>query len=265
MSSNDLAVERERSELLERVAHLLETPMTVLGGVWLVLLIVELTRGLDPLLQAAANVIWLVFVADFSLRFAIAPHKIAYLKAQWLVALSLALPALRTLRLFRGWRLMSTLPAGRATRLFRLIASMNRGLRALSAAFARRGFGYVVALTVTITLAGAAGMFAFENSAPGGGFQDYATALWWTAMIMTTMGSDYWPATPEGRILCVLLSLYAFAVFGYVTATLATFFIDRDAERPDAALAVGATLAALVEEVRLLRAAVRRPAGGGDA
>ncbi len=44
------------------------------------------------------------------------------------------------------------------------------------------------------------------------------------------MGSDYWPRTPEGRILCLLLALYAFAVFGYVTATLASYFIGRDAE-----------------------------------
>lgn len=76
-------------------------------------------------------------------------------------------------------------------------------------------------------------------------------------MIMTTMGSDYWPQTPEGRILCVLLSLYAFAVFGYVTATLASFFIDRDAERPDGPLAGAETLEAIAEELRLLRTEVR--------
>ncbi len=40
-------------------------------------------------------------------------------------------------------------------------------------------------------------------------------------MIMTTMGS--WPQTPEGRVLCLLLAVYAFAVFGYVTAMLAAF------------------------------------------
>lgn len=33
-------------------------------------------------------------------------------------------------------------------------------------------------------------------------------------MLLTTMGSEYWPQTAEGRILCLLLSVYAFAVFG---------------------------------------------------
>ena len=35
----------------------------------------------------------------------------------------------------------------------------------------------------------------------------------------------------EGRILCFILVLYAFSVFGYVTATLATFFVGRDIDR----------------------------------
>jgi len=39
-------------------------------------------------------------------------------------------------------------------------------------------------------------------------------------MVMTTMGSDYFPRTTQGRVLC-----FAHAVFGYVTATLATFFV----------------------------------------
>jgi voltage-gated potassium channel len=72
-------------------------------------------------------------------------------------------------------------------------------------------------------------------------------------MILTTMGSQYWPQTVEGRVLCVFLALYAFAVFGYVTATLATFFIGRDAENEEAELAGAQQLAALREEVIALR------------
>ena len=72
-------------------------------------------------------------------------------------------------------------------------------------------------------------MYRFEFDVPGGpGFADYGTALWWTAMLLTTMGSDYWPQTPEGRLLCLLLAVYAFAVFGYVTAAIAAYFIGKD-------------------------------------
>jgi hypothetical protein len=47
-------------------------------------------------------------------------------------------------------------------------------------------------------------------------------------MLLTTMGSDYWPRTPEGRLLCLLLAIYAFAVFGYVTAAIAAYFVGQD-------------------------------------
>jgi voltage-gated potassium channel len=41
-------------------------------------------------------------------------------------------------------------------------------------------------------------------------------------------GLDYWPRTREGRFLCLLLAVYAFAVIGYVTAAIAAYFVDRD-------------------------------------
>ena len=72
-------------------------------------------------------------------------------------------------------------------------------------------------------------MYAFENEVQGG-LNSYGEALWWTAMLLTSIGSEYWPQTAEGRVLCFLLSLYGFGVFGYVTAALASFFIGRDAE-----------------------------------
>ncbi|MFN2428112.1 MAG: potassium channel family protein, partial [Candidatus Binatia bacterium] len=126
----------------------------------------------------------------------------------------------------------------------------------LGASLRRRAFGYVVSLTLMITFAGAAGMYAFER-AEEGGLASYGEALWWTAMVMTTMGSQYWPQTLEGRVLCLFLSLYAFAVFGYVTAALATFFVGRDAENHDGELAGAGQLAALRDEMRALREDVR--------
>jgi voltage-gated potassium channel len=89
-------------------------------------------------------------------------------------------------------------------------------------------------------------------SAEGEGLGSYGEAVWWTAMIMTTMGSEYWPKTIEGRVLGWLLSLYAFAVFGYITATIASYFVgqDRQVESPGAAEAI----AALRQEIAALRA-----------
>jgi voltage-gated potassium channel len=256
------ALERERHELLQRLEDWLEAPMLVLAFVWLALLIVELTWGESLWFEIVGTTIWVIFLLDFAVELVLAPHRVAYLKRNWVSVISLLIPALRIFRIFRVFRLLRLARAGRGLRLVRVVSSLNRSMKALGASLSRRGFGYVIALTVLVTLAGAAGMYAFENESPGGP-NSYGEALWWTAMIMTTMGSQYWPQTAEGRVLCVFLALYAFGVFGYVTATLATFFVGRDAENHDAELAGAGQLAALREEVSALREEIhaqsRRP------
>ena len=251
------ALKNERYELLRRLEDSLETPMLVLAFVWLALLVGELIWGESLMFEVLGTIIWVIFILDFAVAFVLAPHKIAYLKNNWLTALSLLVPALRLFRFSRVFRLFRLARMGRSLRLLRVVSSLNRGMRALGASLSRRGFGYVLALTVLVTFTGAAGMYAFENAAPGG-LKSYGEALWWTTMVLTTMGSQYWPQTIEGRVLCVFLSLYAFAVFGYVTATLATFFIGRDAEDDKAELAGARQLAALREEMIALREEIRR-------
>jgi voltage-gated potassium channel len=97
-------------------------------------------------------------------------------------------------------------------------------------------------------------MFAFERDAGNqAGFATFGAALWWTAMLLTTMGSEYWPRSPEGRVICLLLSMYAFAVFGYITATLASFFIGGDtAEERRRSRTIAEELAALRAQVERL-------------
>jgi voltage-gated potassium channel len=251
-------LDAERRELLTRLEDWLETPMLMLGFAWLALLILEFTRGLSPALEVVGTIIWIIFILDFVLTFALAPDKSDYLKANWLTALALAVPALRVFRIFRVVRVFRAARAARGLRLFRVVSSLNRGMRALGATMRRRGFGYVVALTVIVTLSGAAGMYAFENELPDGlGFESYGEALWWTAMVMTTMGSDYFPRTTEGRVLCFALAVYAFAVFGYVTATLATFFVGRDAANAEAEVAGAEQIEKLRAEIAALREELR--------
>lgn len=212
--------------------------MVVLGLVWLTALVTALVYGLSPLLQMVTHLIWIIFLADFALRFTLAPRKLHFLRHDWLTVVSLALPALHT---FRAKRVLRMLGGTRGIRLLRILTSLNRGMGALGQTMASRGFGYVAALTLCVTLAGGAGMYAFERGAMAehvdpeqsqgdGGLETYGEALWWTAMLLTTLGSQYWPVTPEGRLLALLLAFYALGVLGYFTAALASFFIGRDTE-----------------------------------
>lgn len=251
----------ERWHELAALERWLERPMLVLSFAWLALFVVEFTRGLSPFLEGVGTAIWAVFVLDFALRFALAPAKGAYLKANWLTALSLLLPALRVLRVVRALRAVRVLQVARGARLVRVVGTLNRGMGALGRSFGRRGAGYVAALTGLVALAGAAGMYAFERDVPGSGLTSYSSALWWTAMTLTTMGSDYFPRTAEGRALGLVLAVFGFAVFGYITASLATFFVGRDAADPQAEVAGQDALDALRAEIAALRADVRTLGG----
>lgn len=257
---------RARWALLARLQAWLELPMLVLALVWLALFVVEMVRGLSPVLAALGHAIWAVFVLEFALGFVLAPDKTVFLRHNWLKGIALLAPALRVLRAVRVLRLARLSRAAgvaRGTRLLRIVSSLNRGMRALGRTMGRRGMGYMIALTVLVTAAGSAGMYAFENEGGRQGFADYGDALWWTAMLMTTMGSAYWPETPAGRVLCLLLSLYAFGVFGYVTAAIASFFVGRDAEAGAGEVAGQASVDALRREIEALRKAIEaaRPDG----
>ncbi len=241
----------ERKKLLTSIEKLLEGPMIFLGFVWLVLLVVELVWGLNKPLEYISLTIWVIFIIDFLIKFVLAPVKLAFLKKNWLTAISLLIPALRVFRFFRFVRLLRGL---RGIRLVRIVSSLNRSMNSLAATMKRRAFGYVMMITLIVTFGGAAGMYAFENTTPG--FQSYSMALWWTAMRVITAGNEFNPATPEGRGLAFLIAVFGYTIFGYVTATFATFFIGRDAEESDAPVAGAKDLEELRTEIRELKKSI---------
>ncbi|WP_119303783.1 potassium channel family protein [Dongia deserti] len=249
---------RDRTEgnwaLLRELDSWLRVPMIVLSFAWLVLVVVELVWGASHLLEVFGTAIWIVFVLEFMLRLSLAPDRPAFLRAEWLTIIALIVPAVRMFAAFRALRLAR---AFRGLRLVRLVGTANRGMNALKRSLGRRGFGYVMLATVLVALLGAAGMLAFEPAPQvPGGFRDFGDALWWTSMILTTMGSAFWPQSGEGRLLCLLLSIYGFTVFGYITASFATLFIGHEASSSDGEVAGPAELARIEREIALLRSAV---------
>lgn len=244
--NEEVALKRERYKLLYRLQEILELPMIILGIAWLVLLVVELIWGLPEVLQITVNIIWIIFILDFLLKFVLAPNKLPFLKKNILTIISLIVPA------FRIFRLVRVLRFTRGLRLVKVVGSLNRGMRSLGKSMSRRGFGYVFILTAAVIFTGAAGMYALEKDVDPG-FKNYGEAVWWTAMLMTSIGSEYWPKTPEGRALCFLLSLYGFAVLGYFTATLASLFVGQDASDKEGELAGSKQIEALHKEIKALR------------
>jgi voltage-gated potassium channel len=241
----------ERWNALAELDGWLRVPMLVLSFVWLLLVVVELVWGTFDVLETFGTAIWIAFLIEFAIRLALAPEKAVFLSRNWLTIIALVVPAFR---LFRAFRILRVARAARSLRLVRIVGTANRGMNALRASLSRRGLGYVTGLTMLVALLGAGGMLAFEPASQvEGGFEGYADALWWTGMLLATMGSEFWPRTPEGRILCFLLALYGFAVFGYITASFASFFVGRDAASEQGEVAGAKEIAALRAEIAALR------------
>lgn len=228
---------RKRLLRLDYFAHVLEFPMVLLAIGWIVLLVIELVHGLNPFLTGVGTAIWVIFVLDFLLRISIAPDKIAFLKRNWLTLASLLVPALRAFRIARLVMLLRASRTVRGLRLLKVVSSANRGLRAAAMSTSRQGAPYVLVATLMVVFIGAAGMYAFEaRNVVTDGFSNYTEALWWTAMLVTSIGSQYWPQTLEGRVLTLLLSLYGLGVLGYITAFLASVLVGRsDRQNEDSA------------------------------
>ncbi|MDF3075804.1 MAG: Potassium voltage-gated channel subfamily [Alphaproteobacteria bacterium] len=250
--------EHERWRTLHELEDWLETPMQILSLVWLGLVLAEMIWSTTDFFAVLGLVIWGIFIAEFALRFFLAPAKLRFLKRNPITVIALVAPAFRFLTLLRALRFLRF---ARTLRLVRLVGTVNRGLNALGKSFGRRGLGYVVAATVLVTTLGAAGMLSLEPADEvQGGFTDFGHALWWTAMVIATMGSDFWPRTGEGRLLCLLLALYGFTVFGYLAASLAAFFIEQESKAPDSNVPGASELASLRQEIAALRADLNRHA-----
>jgi voltage-gated potassium channel len=138
-----------------------------------------------------------------------------------------------------------------------MFASADQGLQSLRRTMGRRGTGYALTFTAVVLLAGAAGMLHFENdSADPQGIHNYPKALWWVAMQITNIGSGYRPVTVGGHVICLGISIFAVAIFGYLTAVFAAFFIGRDAADPKSEIPNQTSIHQLSAEIVLLRKAI---------
>lgn len=250
-----VGVRGERFELLDHLQAVLEPIMAALGLVFLGLLLLDYASvGLSRIGQArldrALQIIWAIFLIDFGVRLAVAPAKRSFLRRNWLTALSLALPFLRPLRVFRAARALRSLS------LARLLGGLNRGMRVLRQVARGRQFAYVGLLTVVVVLAGAVGVLSFDRGIAGAPIQTMGDALWWSAAMVTTINNEKYAVSAEARTIAVLQRIYAVSVFGFVTASIASYFIGTTRTTSTAADDVGALraeIAALREELALIQ------------
>ena len=125
-----------------------------------------------------------------------------------------------------------------------------------------RGRVVVYATSATALLIGVAAlaMLDAERHAQGAAITSYGTALWWAMETVTTVGyGDMAPVTTTGRLIAGALMIGGIALLGIVTATLASWLVERVAEQDEAGqAATRKQVADLSVEVRALATRTHR-------
>ncbi len=205
----------------------------------------DLPSGAAEVCRVITVAAWVLFAVDYLARLSLADQRLRFVRHNLVDLLVIALPALRPLRLLR---------------LVALLRILNR-----SAASKLRGRVTVYAAGATLlgVFVGGLAVLDAESSNPDANIQNAPDAWWWAVTTITTVGyGDHFPTTHRGRLVAILLMLCGIALVGLVTATLASWLIERiqseeTKTRDDVAI--------LTEEVRELRQELRRALARADA
>ena len=95
---------------------------------------------------------------------------------------------------------------------------------------------FLLFATVVLDAVATVVMYALEHGKPGSGFHDWGGALFWVSAQLTTISSQMPnPVTTPGRVLDILLAVWAISVVATLAASLAAFFRARHVEHLAAA------------------------------
>ncbi|HYZ12243.1 MAG TPA: ion transporter [Actinomycetota bacterium] len=217
------------AEALDRFERQTAWLMMVLSLAIIPLLVIPWVADLSPATETAFFtadwIIWGLFAVEYGVRLYLAPSKRAFVRANVVDLVVVALPLLRPLRVVRSARLLRLLRASR------VVVFLMRGLGAARVVLTRHGLGYTL-LTVGVLTCGAGVLvWAVEQESPDKNIETVGDGLWWAITTLTTVGyGDRFPTSPIGRGVGVALMLIGVGVFGLLAASLASFLLERGRE-----------------------------------
>ena len=213
VSQRAKAETERRQSWAEELADRLDRPMSVLGVLFLLVVLgqaIATRPALTGVLSVLSWLLWLVFVGEYALRLYVAPDRRSFLRRTWWQLVFLVVPFLRFLRLAG---------IGRLGRLGRVLSSTVRGSRSAGRLLSSR-VGWLASLSAIVALAGSQLLYAFTS------YPSYAAALH-DAALATITGEPVAAEGPVARGIEVVLAVYSVVVFATLAASLGAYFLQQ--------------------------------------
>jgi voltage-gated potassium channel len=227
-----------RLPTLERWEQRTEWPLAAVAASFLLVYSVQVLDrphgDLERALSLVTTVSYAVFVIDYIARLALASERRHWFFRHLFDLAIVALPLLRPLRLLR---------------LVLLVVALQK---AVGGAIRGRVVIYTATSAVLLIYVASLAVLEAERADPHASIISFGDAVWWSITTMTTVGyGDFTPVTTTGRVIAVVLMMGGISLLGIVTATLASWIVQRVAEEDTA------NQAATRAQIEQLRAEIR--------
>jgi voltage-gated potassium channel len=191
----------------------------------LIALLVDTIFKLPPetskLLNYIDNIICVIFLFDFFVRFRKAESKLAFMKWGWIDLIA----SIPTFDFMRAGRIL------RVIRIIRLIRAFRSTRHIIQHVFINKIQGTLTSVSiiaVLMLLFSSVAILQFETD-PNSNIKTAEDAIWWSYVTITTVGyGDKFPVTTEGRIIAVILMTVGVGLFGTFTAFVSSWFVKSD-------------------------------------
>ena len=211
-------------DLAKKELNLFNIIILVLSLYVLISLIVTtffvLSDEVTVLLNYVDNLICIIFLVDFAIRFKKANNKLVFMKWGWIDLIS-SIPYidfLRAGRVLRLIRLIRVFRAFKATKLIFEHINRNKKQSALTS---------VALISFLMVIFSSIAILQFEKDV-NSNIKTAEDAIWWSYVTITTVGyGDKFPITTEGRVIGAVLMTMGVGIFGTFTALVSSWFIQN--------------------------------------